>query len=268
MLSAMALFASERMNVSVCVLGSLSKSAVMRAEAETAAVFHSMDIEIAWAKCGAGPVSDEAARQHWLTVRLRSDDNPVTYQFSLGVDEQLGHATVVTASYVGNQSRNQFDYQDINLPPESLLPALINKTVSYNTVLPYLGFGPIAMGENGENAHYNGMQLSVRAQPVKDLMLQGAYTLSRAMDPAESFGGDNTSVFNPYNVKYDWGPSLVDATHIGVLSFVYDLPVFRTYGNHFAKTALGGWEATPVPSAGSARPGRPGRRRSSGGAFR
>jgi len=172
--------------------------------------------------------------------------NPVTYQFSLGVDEQLGHATVFTASYVGNQSRHQFDYQDINLPDQSLLPALINKTISYNTVLPYRGFGIIAMGENGEDAHYNGMQLSVRSQPMKDLTLQGAYTLSRAMDPAESFGGDNTSVFNPYNVKYDWGPSLVDATHIGVLSFVYDLPVFRGSGNHFAKTALGGWELSGV----------------------
>jgi Carboxypeptidase regulatory-like domain len=180
--------------------------------------------------------------------------NPVTYQFSLGVEEQLGHATVLSASYVGNQSRHQFDYQDINLPDPGLLPALINKTVSYNTVLPYRGFGVIAMGENGENAHYNGMQLSVRSQLKKDLSIQGAYTLSRSMDPAESFGGDNTSVYNPYNVGYDWGPSLVDATHIGVLSFVYDLPVFRNTGNRFEKSVLGGWQLSGIWSIQSGFP--------------
>jgi hypothetical protein len=113
-------------------------------------------------------------------------------------------------------------------------------------VLPYLGFGSINMGETGENAHYNGMQFSVRSQLGKDLTLQGAYTLSRAIDPAESFGGDNTGVFNPYDRGYDYGPSQVDATHIGVLSFVYDLPVFRNTGSHLTKAALGGWQLAGI----------------------
>jgi len=179
------------------------------------------------------------------SITALSENNyksPVTYQFSLGVERQFGRGTLLDVSYVGNQSRHQFDYQDINLPPTADLPALINSTIAYNTVLPYRGFGAINMGETGENAHYNGLQTSIRSQWGKDLTLQGSYTFSKAVDPAESFGGDNTNVFNPYNLHYDNGPSLVDATHIGVLSFVYDLPVFRSYGNHFTKTLLGGWE--------------------------
>jgi len=168
--------------------------------------------------------------------------SPVTYQFSMGIEQQFARNSVLNVSYVGNQSRHQFAYQDINLPDQSLLPELIQKTVSYNTVLPYLGYSSINMGENGENAHYNALQASVRSQWTKDLSIQGSYTLSRAMDPAESFGGDNTGAFDPYNLHYDWGPSMVDATHIGVLSFVYDLPIFRSTGNHFTKTVLGGWE--------------------------
>lgn len=168
--------------------------------------------------------------------------NPTTYQFSMGVEQQFARNSVFSVSYVGNQSRHQFDYQDINLPAQSELPALINHTVAYNTVLPYQGFGSINMGENGENAHYNGLQTSVRSQWTKDLTIQGSYTFSKAMDPAESFGGDNTNVYNPYNLNYDWGPSQVDATHIGVLSFVYDLPIFRGVGNRFEKSILGGWE--------------------------
>ncbi|MGA2181474.1 MAG: hypothetical protein ABSH47_00465 [Bryobacteraceae bacterium] len=78
LLSTAALFASERMNVSICNPGHLSESAVVRAEAQTAAVFHSMGIEIVWAKCGAGPASEEAAHQHWFTIRLRGDRPPET----------------------------------------------------------------------------------------------------------------------------------------------------------------------------------------------
>jgi hypothetical protein len=72
-LSTVTLFASERMNVSVCVPGNLRKSAVMRAQTETEVLFRFMDIEIVWSKCGSGPASVEAARQHWFTVRVRGD---------------------------------------------------------------------------------------------------------------------------------------------------------------------------------------------------
>ncbi len=171
---------------------------------------------------------------------------PVSYQFSAGVEHQFGTATVLSATYVGNQNRHQFAYQDINLPAQSLLPALIQGTVAYNTVLPYQGYHSINMGEDGENSHYNAMQLSVHSRMGKDLQYAAAYTLSRSMDPAESFGGDNTNVYNPYNLRYDWGPSQVDATHIIAANFVYDLPIFRTTGNRLAKTVLGGWELSGI----------------------
>jgi len=168
--------------------------------------------------------------------------NPMTAQFSLGVEQQLGHASVLNVSYVGNQSRHQFDYREINLPSQAILPQIITHAVNINEVAPYRGFGSIRMGENAENAHYNGLQTSFRSQWSKDLTVQASYTFSKAEDPAESFGGDNTNVYNPYDRGYDWGPSQVDARHIGVFSFVYDLPVFRTTGSRFAKTVIGGWE--------------------------
>ena len=168
--------------------------------------------------------------------------NPMTDQFSLGVEQQFGHASVLNVSYVGNQSRHQFVYREINLPSQAILPQLIDNSVNINEVVPYRGFGSIRQGENSENAHYNGLQTSFRSQVSKDLTIQASYTFSKAMDPAESFGGDNTNAYNPYDLAYDWGPSQVDARHIGVLSFVYDLPIFRNTGNRFAKTVIGGWE--------------------------
>jgi len=177
------------------------------------------------------------------SITALSVDNyrlPVSYQFSMGVEHQFTQNTVLTANYVGNQNRHQFEYRDINLPDPSVLPALIAGTVSYNSVVPYRGFHSINTGMTDENSHYNGMQLSIRTR-MSALQLQASYTLSRSVDPAESFGGDNTNVYNPYDIHYDMGPSQVDATHIANAAFVYDLPLFRN-ANHMVRTMFGGWE--------------------------
>jgi len=48
---------------------------------------------------------------------------PVAYMYSIGVQHALSSKTVLAVSYVGNQSRHQNDYRNINLPAESNLPA-------------------------------------------------------------------------------------------------------------------------------------------------
>jgi len=68
-------FAGETMNVSVCPVGRVSAKAVAGAEAESAALFRGIDVEIVWRNCEEAPIGQEAADQHWFTVRLR-DDGP------------------------------------------------------------------------------------------------------------------------------------------------------------------------------------------------
>jgi hypothetical protein len=65
-------FAAERMNVSVCTEGHPGARLVAEAESEAAAVFRSLDVEIAWTQCRSAPLGEEAARQHWFTIRLRN----------------------------------------------------------------------------------------------------------------------------------------------------------------------------------------------------
>ena len=178
---------------------------------------------------------------------------PVSYQYSIGVERQLAPNSVLNISYVGNQNRHQNDYRNINVPNQSLLPALIkdgsnnpayNSNLFYNTVLPYQGFGTISLAENPGNGHYNGLQVSLRSQIKRDLTLNVAYTLSRAIDP--STGGDLYTVSNPYNRAYDNGPSAFDRSNIVVVNFIYDLPIFRHSQNQLLKSALGGWEVAAI----------------------
>ncbi len=177
---------------------------------------------------------------------------PASYQYSVGVQQELFRRTVVAVSYVGNTNRHQNDYRETNLPPTSVLPALINGTIAYNSVVPDLGFHSIQLSENAQNSHYNSLQVNLHSQASRNLSLQFAYTLSRAIDPGGS--SDLSGVSNPYNRAYDIGPSALDRTHIALVNFIYQLPIFNGSQSRLVKSTLGGWEVSGIVTAESGLP--------------
>lgn len=184
--------------------------------------------------------------------------NPASYQYSLGIQHELWPSTVLSLSYVGNQNRHQSDQRETNLPSPSVLPGLINGTLTYNAVVPYLGFHSLNMYEDAENSNYNALQLNLRAQVRNTMTLQFAYTYSKAMDPASNNNQgpsqDLDQVSNPYNRAYDYGPSGLDRTHIALINFIYQLPFFNSTQNRFLKSTLGGWELSGIVTAESGLP--------------
>jgi hypothetical protein len=186
---------------------------------------------------------------------------PASYQWSIGVQRQLGARSVLGVAYVGNTNRYQNDYRENNLPAESDLAALIGGA-NFNTApgLPYPGFNSIRLSTNEANSHYNGLQVDLSSQVGHDLTLRAFYTLSRTIDPTTggNGGGDLSNLSNPYaGWKYDVGPGGYDRTHNASFNFVYDLPVFRHTENRFVKTTLGGWEVSGIVTITSGLPVNP-----------
>jgi len=183
---------------------------------------------------------------------------PVSYQYSIGVQRSLTAKTVLSVSYVGNKSRHQNDYRNVNLPAQSDLPNLIGGA-PYQTApgLAFPGFTAVTLSENEANTHYNGLQIDLNSQLGRDLSLRAFYTLSRAVDPTTggSGGGDLSQVSNPYlGWNYDNGPSGYDRTHVGVVNFIYDIPVFRNSANRWLKSTAGGWEISGIVTMESGLP--------------
>src|SRR5579872_7022770 len=186
---------------------------------------------------------------------------PASYQWSIGVQRQLGAKSVLGIAYVGNTNRFQNDYAEANLPSESYLGALIGGA-NYNTApgLPYSGFHSIDLSRNEANSHYNGLQVDLSSQVGHDLTLRAFYTLSRTIDPttAGNGGGDLGNVSNPYaGWLYDVGPGGYDRTHNVSANFVYDTPILRHSENKFAKTLIGGWELSGIVTITSGLPINP-----------
>ena len=188
---------------------------------------------------------------------------PVSYQYSLGVQQSIGARSVLSVSYVGNQNRHQNFWTQVNLPDASQLASLTTDNVGnggepYDQLVPFLGYHQIRLAENAASAHYNSLQTSLRGKVVKDLDFQFGYTYSKAIDPTTGNGGngyDLNNVSNPYvGWKYDLGPSPFDRAHVAFMSFVYDVPFLRTTPNHFLKTALGGWQVSGIVTMQSGAP--------------
>jgi hypothetical protein len=182
---------------------------------------------------------------------------PRAYQYSFGVQRSLASRTVLSVMYVGNQSRQQNYYQDINLPPATDLADIYGGSLQRNTVNPYLGFGSISMSTDGAQAHYNGLQVDLNSQIKRDLSLRVFYTLSRSIDPTTggSGGGDLSSVSNPYaGWQYDVGRSGYDRLHNLSFNFIYDLPFLQHSSNALARTVVGGWEVSGIVTIESGTP--------------
>ena len=188
-------------------------------------------------------------------------NQPASYQWSIGVQRQLGARSVLGIAYVGNTNRFQNDEREINLPTESYLGALIGGA-NYNTApgLPYSGFHSIDLSTNEANSHYNGLQIDLSSQVGHDLNLRAFYTLSHTVDPTTggNGGGDLANVSNPYaGWLYDVGPGGYDRLHNFSANFVYDIPILRHSENRFAKTLIGGWELSGIVTVTSGLPVNP-----------
>jgi hypothetical protein len=182
---------------------------------------------------------------------------PVSYQYSLGVQQAVGAKAVFNLSYVGNQNRHQNYWQEIDLPAADQLASLTlngkgTGGESFNELVSYPGFHSLRMANNGANANYNSLQTDLRGQITKGLNLQVGYTYSRSVDPTTGNGGngfDLNSVSNPYvGWRYDNGPSVFNRTHIGFANFVYDLPFFNSSSSRALKAAFGGWTMSGIIS--------------------
>src|SRR5258707_2435359 len=183
---------------------------------------------------------------------------PSSYQWSLGVQHSLSAKTVLSVAYVGNTNRFQSDRTEYNLPLQSALPGIINGGHYKSAPVPPTP-GPHCspISTNEASSHYHGLQLDVISQVGRDLYLRAFYTYSKTIDPGTGSNGgqDLQNTSNPYlGWRYDVGPGGYDRTHVAVVNFIYDIPLFRGNQSRLLKSTLGGWEVSGIVTMESGIP--------------
>ncbi len=188
----------------------------------------------------------------------RDYDSPSVYNFSLGVQRDVGFNTVLDVAYVGSLARHLLQRRSINAVAYgqrflNIDPTTGNTPLPDNFLRPYKGYGDINYIEFASNSNYHALQVQANRRFSSSLSFGLSYTWSKAMDMVD---GNNNNI-NPFidpRVR-NYGKAGFDRTHNLTVNYVYRLPGLSKYWNNgFARQALDGWELSGITSFISGAP--------------
>ena len=191
------------------------------------------------------PVSLQASQQSYKM--------PQNYQYSLGVQRDMGHGLLLDVSYSGNVARHLRMQENINAVNYGrlFLASSVDPTTgqaysgNYADILrPFTNVGGINFATFDGNSNYNSLQLQVTRRFGTNLTLQGSWTYAKVLDfGIGGFGGNSWRPYISRSLQY--GPASTDRRHNVVLNWTYKLPsASKMWDNLVTREALDGWQVT------------------------
>jgi hypothetical protein len=177
----------------------------------------------------------------------RDAKTPKSYNYSAGVQREIGWGTVVDVTYAGFQMRNGEMETNINpvpdgarfvdINPQNADPRTPTTAKPAEFLRPYLGYQAITIRSHFGKAHYNSLQVQLNRRYIRGLQFAVAYTLAKTIS-------DGTS-FNPLRPGAAWNVSPDSATQFQnlIMSYTWDLPKGSKLWNHaLTRGLLDGWQ--------------------------
>jgi hypothetical protein len=200
-----------------------------------------------------------------------SSKTPASYNYTLGLQRDVGFKTVVEVSYVGSFARHLGERRNINALPDGakfvdcrVIPAalchaenrdpLTAASAKNNDFLrPYRGYGDINVVTWSGTSNYNSMQVQVNRRYTQGFQFGAAYTYSKSFDYANDDTSD-LSAPRPYRA-FNYAPSDFDQTHIATFYYIYDVPgLGKRLDNKFVGAVLDHWQVSGITSYASGKP--------------
>ena len=146
---------------------------------------------------------------------------------SFGIQQQVGFATVVDASYSGTFYRHQWQARNVNPIPmysqydpanaDLWSPYSPRRNINDNNYRPYPGVGNLALGGFDGSRNFNSLQVGIRRNLRHGLQYGLAYTFSKIMSASPSpYWPDK---FRNYAPSFNGG-----APQFLTVNYVYDVP--------------------------------------------
>ena len=187
---------------------------------------------------------------------------PTIYNYSIGLQRELGAGIIVDVAYVGSQTRHNPRRRNLNSIPYgttfsplaqdptrfagSTVPAVEpglptahqaagvkfsgQFALPQDFLRPFPGYSDITYFSFDGNSTYNSLQVSLQRRFSKGLTFGAAYTLSKVTTTVS----DDGTFTNIGNTKtYDYALATFDRTHFFVANYVWNLP---NLSNHLGKS--------------------------------
>lgn len=168
------------------------------------------------------------------------------YQWSLGVQHQIGPTMVAEVAYVGSHGTDLSFPVDVNQVPLGQLGP--------NASRPYPQFQGISGDTYNAISNFNSLQLQLRKRLSHGLSFDINYTWEKFLDMQDSGGwgsrGGSQNYQNAHLPRANYGPSNFDIPHMFKGDVVYILPFgrdrkFLNQGGA-VDAALGGWRVSSI----------------------
>jgi hypothetical protein len=171
---------------------------------------------------------------------------PVVYEWNLTAERQIFLNSLLGVSYVGFVGSHGLQVGQLN--PAVYIPGSALPT---NSRRLYPGYGSISSIIHDVSSSYHSLQLSLKRQVTRGFTLTANYTYQKTLDDSPSGVSANSALVprtlpyyfpNPHSL--DNGPADWDRTHVGVISYLWEVPKFGN--SHLMEAVLGNWEVSGI----------------------
>lgn len=195
-----------------------------------------------------------------VTAVERDFKSPAVYNWSVGIQQDMGHGILLDVAYSGNSQKHLLDTRNLNAVPygtnflpSSQDPTVPGKPINSNFLRPFTGYTDINYLEFAGIGNYNALQVQATKRFSRNLTFHVSYAWSKALDLVDG----NGSAVNPlldYRSR-NYGPAGFDRTHVMTIDYTYNLPnVSKYWDNAATRIGLDGWELSGVTTFQSGAP--------------
>ena len=192
-------------------------------------------------------------------------------QWNLSIQHELAANWLFEISYLGNKTTHLWLQRESN-PAVAMTTAqcaavgissksCLSTSSNNQRRLLYLenpaanfggGYSSLAVGDDGGNANYNALLVSLNHRFSDSFTVLANYTYSRCFDYAD-FGGEISGEIyqNPFNRNADYGACGYDERHVFNSSFVAQTPLL---GSAWERNLLGHWRVSGILTIHSGAP--------------
>ena len=171
------------------------------------------------------------------------------YNWSLGIQRDIGSQTVVDVSYVGNVGRHLQIAQNLNTLPygtrflASSLDATTGKPLPDNLLAPYAGLGSISMNQWVANSNYNALQTQVNRRLSHGFRFGLSWTWSKLMGYTGNLSA-NLPMFLSWRT-WSYGKTDYDRTHNVGINYLWELPkASKIWNTRFVRGVFDQWQVS------------------------
>ena len=184
---------------------------------------------------------------------------PTVYNYSLGIQREIGFKTVLDVAYVGALGRHLLQLRNINTLPygrrflASSQDPTTGRPLSDIYLAPYPGYSSIQIDEFASSSNYHSMQVQLNRRFARGLQFAASWTWSKSMDFASNDWGSVAHVA-PIRI-WNYGKSDFDRTHIVQINWTWDIPAAtKLVKNRVVGAVADHWQLSGIASFISGAP--------------